>query len=371
MKRLSFLKHLGLGASASALIGCYRPQKNNAPDTSAKLSLPNKPGTPTYEWKMVTTWPPGFPILGTMCQEYADWVSAMTAGSMHIEIYGGGELVPALEVFDAVSNGVVQMGHGASYYWAGKVPAAQFFSSVPFGMNAMQQTAWINEAGGMDLYRELYEPFGILPYVAGNTNAQMGGWFNKEINTIQDIQGLKMRMPGLGGRILSRAGGTPILSPGGEIYTNLERGVIDATEWIGPYHDYIMGFHEIAKYYYAPGWHETGSSLELLFHKASFESLPTYMQHVLATATYRLHQSIAEQMEVMNSLYLQKLKDEGIALRTFPETVLRALKTITRETLEDLAGQDETIRKVYSSYDEYRMQSDQLYDITEKILRNI
>ncbi|MEL6275686.1 MAG: TRAP transporter substrate-binding protein, partial [Bacteroidota bacterium] len=215
-----------------------------------------------YEWKMVTTWPPGFPILGEGCNLLADLVRVMSGGRLNIEVYGGGELVPALGAFDAVQQGAAQLGSGSPYYWAGKIPAAQFFSGYPFGLNAQQMNAWLIAGGGLELWQELYAEFGMVPFVGGNTGVQMGGWYNREINTVADFQGLKMRMPGLGGRVLEALGGTPVLLAGGEIYTGLERGVIDATEWVGPYHDYIMGFHEITKYYYYPGWHEPGTAFE-------------------------------------------------------------------------------------------------------------
>ena len=197
---------------------------------------------------MVTTWPPNFPILGEGCKLMADWVEKMSGGRLKIQVFGGGELVPPLEAFDAVSSGSVELANGASYYWAGKVPSAQFFATVPFGMNAQQMNGWILSGGGQELWDEVYAPFNVKGYPAGNTGVQMGGWFNKEINSLDDLKGLKMRIPGLGGKVINKAGATAVNVAGGEIYTNLERGVIDATEWIGPFHDYKMGFHKIAKY---------------------------------------------------------------------------------------------------------------------------
>ena len=226
-----------------------------------------------YKWKMTTTWSPNMPVLGEGCNLLSKWIYKMSGGRLDIKVYGGGELIPSLECFDAVSNGAVEMGSGASYYWAGKIPAAQFFSSVPFGMNSKQMNSWIISGGGHELYKEIYEPFGLLPFAGGNTSIQMGGWFNKEINSISDLKGLKMRIPGFGGKVLSKSGGTAVTVAGGEIYTNLERGVIDATEWIGPYHDYLMGFYQVAKYYYYPGWHEPGGVLEIIVNKEKFYQL--------------------------------------------------------------------------------------------------
>ncbi len=233
---------------------------------------------------MVTTWPPTLPILQDSAKLVAKWVEEMSEGRMKITVYGGGELIPSLEVFEAVTQGVAEMGHGASYYWAGKAPAAQFFGSVPFGMNAQQMISWLYSGGGLQLWEELYAPLNLVPMPVGNTGPQMGGWFKREINSPSDLQGLKMRIPGLGGDVIKRAGGSAILSALGEIYTNLERGVIDAAEWIGPYHDYLQGFHKAAEYYYYPGWQEPQTVTELMINKSAFDALPPYLQNIIRTA---------------------------------------------------------------------------------------
>jgi len=191
----------------------------------------NKPNK-VFHWKMTTTWPPNFPVVGEVAEKYAQWVEELSNGQIKIKIYGGGELVPPLEAFDAVSQGSIEMGCGVSYYWAGKTPAAQFFAAVPFGMNSQQITSWLETGGGYELWKKTYAKFNLVPFMGGNTGVQMGGWFNKEINTVEDFKGLKMRLPGIGGRVLEKAGGAAVLVAGSEVYTSLERGVIDATEWI-------------------------------------------------------------------------------------------------------------------------------------------
>ena len=305
----------------------------------------------TYRWKMITTWPPNFPILGEGCNQFAQWVNEMSGGRMEITVYGGGELVPSLEVFDAVSNGAVELGHGAAYYWAGKLPAAQFFSTVPFGMNAQQMNAWLVSGDGLKLWQETYAPFDLLPFPGGNTGMQMGGWFNQEINAVSDIQGLKMRIPGIGGKVFTRAGGTAVLSAGGEIYTNLERGVIDATEWIGPYHDYQMGFYQVAKYYYYPGWHEPGTALELFANRPKYEALPSDLQAIITAATNRLNSWSFAESEKMNSVYAKKLADEeGVQYRRFPEEVLNAFKADTEEILDGMVANDPIGKTIYDNY---------------------
>ena len=204
----------------------------------------------TFNWRLVTSWPKNYPGLGMAPERIADLVEEMSDGQMKITVYGAEEQVPAFGVFDAVSSGSHQMGHSGGYFWKGKVPAAQFFTSVPFGLTADEINAWVNRGGGLELWREIYAPFNIYPIPAGNTGTQMFGWFNKEINSLEDIKGLKMRIPGIGGEVLKEAGGIPVTLPGGELFTALQTGVIDATEWVGPYNDLTFGFHQAAKYYY-------------------------------------------------------------------------------------------------------------------------
>ncbi len=201
-------------------------------------------------WKLVTTWPKNLPGLGHTPEVFADMVREMSAGRLDIRVYGAGEIVPAFEVFDAVSSGVAELGHGASYYWKGKIPAAVFFTAVPFGMTAQEMNGWLHYGGGMALWEEAYAPEGIVPLAGGSTGVQMAGWFNREINSVGDLRGLRMRIPGLAGEVFSGAGGEAVRIPGGEIYTALQTGVIDAVEWVGPYNDLALGLHEIAEYYY-------------------------------------------------------------------------------------------------------------------------
>ena len=202
----------------------------------------------TFAWRMVTTWPKNFPGLGQAPERLAERVRQMSGGRLTIKVYGAGELVPALEVFDAVSQGTVQLGNGAAYYWKGKVPMAQFFATVPFGLTAQEMNGWLYFGGGMELWRRLYARFNLVPLAAGNTGTQMGGWFNREINSLADVKGLKIRMPGLGGEALGKAGATAVNMPGGEIFTSMQTGVVDAAEWVGPYNDLAFGLHQASRY---------------------------------------------------------------------------------------------------------------------------
>lgn len=320
-------------------------------------SSPNVITSKKYKWKMVTTWPANFPVLGEGCVRFADWVKEMSAGQLEIKVYGSGELIPALECFDAVSGGAAEMANGVSYYWAGKAAATQFFAAVPFGMNAQQFNAWIYHGGGQELWTDLYAGFGLVPMAGGNTGIQMGGWYNKAIDSIDDFKGLKMRMPGLGGKVLSKVGGTAVLSAGSEIYTNMERGVIDATEWIGPYHDYLMGFADISKYYYAPGWHEPGANLENFFNKRAYDSLPKHLQAILHAASVKLNLWTLSEFEARNNHYMQKIVNEGkVEVRTFEPEIIDVLRDKAAEVMTELCDSDLRSKQVYDSYSKFQKQ---------------
>jgi TRAP-type mannitol/chloroaromatic compound transport system substrate-binding protein len=324
----------------------------------------------TNEWKMVTTWPPNFPIIGEACNRLADLVESLSNSRIKIRVYGGGELVPSLEAFDAVKNGVAEIGSGSPYYWAGKIPAAQFFSTVPFGMNAQQMNAWILVGEGYNLWKEVYQTHNLIPFPGGNTGVQMGGWFNKPIESVSDLKSLKMRIPGIGGKVLEKAGGTPVLLAGGELYTGLERGIIDATEWLGPFHDQSMGFQDIAKYYYAPGWHEPGTLLEFFVNKSVFEELPADLQQIIETACLSINHWVLSKMEAANAAALKKLIQLGVEIRTFPEYVIEELRTYTKTVIDEMINKDPLSRKIYASYLKFQTQSSDYASFTEKVYYN-
>ncbi|MEH0156684.1 TRAP transporter substrate-binding protein [Limibacter armeniacum] len=351
LERRNFIKKIATAAGSFAAGATLTSCNQNPSDKPVNIQTSTK----TYKWRCVTVWPPNFPVLGTAVVDMAKELEHLSSGRLKIQVYGAGELVPALEVFDAVQLGAVQMGHSASYYWAGKMPSSVFFTSIPFGMVAEQMNAWLFYGGGWELWRELYEPLGIVPFPCGNTGVQMGGWFNKEINSIQDIQGLKMRMPGLGGKVIAKSGGSAVTVPGGEIYTNLERGVIDATEWIGPYHDYLMGFHKIAQYYYYPGWHEPGSVLELICNKKALEELPSELQEMVKTVAIKYNNLILSEFEAKNNEYLQRIfRESDVELRAFPEEVMKALKKNTEDVLQGLTTSDPFAKKVYDNFNKFK-----------------
>lgn len=304
-----------------------------------------------FHWKLVTTWPKNFPGLGTAPEKFAEVVNTMSQGRLQIRVYGAGELVPAMGVFDAVSAGSVQAGHGAAYYWKGKLPSAIFFTGVPFGMTAQEMNGWLYHGGGMALWREAYAPFNLVPFAAGNTGVQMAGWFNREINTVDDIKGLKMRIPGSGGEVWTRLGGAAVTLPGGELYTSLQTGVIDATEWVAPYNDLAFGFHEVTKYYYYPGWHEPGSTLELIINKQAFETLPEDLQKMVEVAARYANADMLDEYTARNNAALVELIEKHhVQVKRLPDPVLKALHAASDDYLQELAEGDAFTGKVYRSW---------------------
>ncbi len=359
MKRRDFLKKTGAGAAA-AVAGTAVA----APAVWAKGK--------TYNWKMVTTWPPNLPVLQTGAERFAKRVGQVSEGRIKIKVFAGGELVPPMNVFDAVSQGTVECGSGASYYWAGKVPAAQWFAAVPFGLNAQGINAWLYSGGGLKLWEEVYAPFNLIARPQGNTGVQMGGWFRKEMKTIGDYKGLKMRIPGLGGKVIAKAGGTVVLLPGGEIFTSLERGVIDATEWVGPMHDLRMGFYKAAKYYYYPGWHEPGTCLEVMFNKKKYDSLPKDLQAIIDAVAMETNLWSLSEFEAGNGAALQELiTKHKVQLVRFPDKLLDDLRKLAKETMEEEAAKDAMSRKVHEAFKKFKKQVGIWGSVSENAYYNV
>ena len=308
-----------------------------------------------FEWKLVTSWPKNFPGLGTAPENFARLVERMSAGRLKIKVFGAGQLVPAFEVFDAVSQGITEMGHGASYYWTGKAEETVFFTGVPFGLNAQEINGWLHYGGGLELWRELYEPFNLVPFAGGNTGVQMAGWFNREINSMEDIKGLKMRIPGLGGEVITRAGGTSVTMPGNELYTSMQTGVIDATEWVGPYNDLALGFHQVAKYYYYPGWHEPGSMLEFIVNSDAFEILPDDLKAIVEVATRAVNQDMLDEYTAKNNQALAELiQKHGVKLRKLPEPVLSELRKLSKQVLIEISTRNDLSKRIAESVQNFK-----------------
>ncbi len=322
-------------------------------------------------WKMVTTWPKNFPGMGTGANYLAQLIGDMSDGRIKVRVYGANELVPPFEIFDAVSRGTAEMGHGASYYWKGKTEAAQFFSAVPFGLTAQEMNGWLYHGGGMALWQEVYAPFGLVPTAAGNTGVQMGGWFNREIRSLDDLKGLKMRIPGLGGEVLQRLGGTPVNLPGGELFTALESGNIDATEWVGPYNDLAFGFYKIARYYYYPGWHEPGTTLECFINAKAYRALPRDLQSIVTNACKVANLDMLSEYTARNNDALETLvKKHKVVLKRFPDAVLEKLRALSDEVVAEVAAKDALTGKVHASFRTFRDQVTAWHRVSEQAYLN-
>ncbi|MDH5377614.1 MAG: TRAP transporter substrate-binding protein [Gammaproteobacteria bacterium] len=354
MDRRKFITGTGVGALA---VGLGSVSQVHAKDV--------------IKWKMVTTWPKNFPGLGTGANFLAKLINEMSGGRMEVKVYGAGELVPPFEVFDTVAKGSAEMGHGVSLYWKGKAAAAPFFAGIPFGLTAAEMNAWLYHGDGLKLWQDLYKPFGLIPEPAGNSGVQMAGWFNKEINSLNDINGLKMRIPGIGGEVIRRAGGTPVNIPGGEIFSSLKSGNIDATEWIGPYNDLAFGFHKAAKYYYYPGWQEPGSALEVLINENAFKKLDKDLQIIVRQACRVSNDELTAEYTAKNASALRTLKEEHkVNVKKLPDDVLKKLRTISDEVVADLAKSDAASKKILDSVVSFREEVKAWHDISERAYLN-
>lgn len=342
MKRRDFLKTVGVGAAAAGLF----------PATKALAQGQE------FKWKMVTSWPPGLIILQEGAERFAKRVAELSNGRLKIDVFAGGVLVPPLGGFDAVSQGNVECASTASYYWAGKVPAAQFFTAIPFGLMYDQMTTWLMAGGGLELWNEIYAKSNLVALPFLNTGQQMGGWFRKEIKSVEDIKGLKMRAVGLGGKVMAKLGAAITLLPGPEIVPALEKGAVDAAEWVGPAHDLKLGFPKVAKFYYYPGWQEPCAQAELMVNKKAWESLPKDLQGIMATTAAEFNAWSYAQFELQNSKALSDMKKQfpDLQVRRLPDDVLKAMRKASEEVLSEEAAADKTgdFKRVLDAYRKFR-----------------
>ncbi|MEX0298130.1 MAG: TRAP transporter substrate-binding protein, partial [Kordiimonas sp.] len=301
--------------------------------------------------KMVTSWPKNFPGMGTGAERLAKRIEALSDGRIKVKVYAAGELVGALEGFDAVSQGKADMYHAAEYYWQGKSPAFNFFAAVPMGLTAGEMNAWVRFGGGQELWDELSGQFNIKPFMGGNTGTQMGGWYQKDINSIEDFQGLRIRMPGLGGEVMKRLGATPVTKQGGEIFQALSQGNIDATEWVGPWNDLAFGFHTIVKKYYYPGIHEPGTTLSLGLNKDLWEEMDAQDRAIIEHASMAENDAMLAEFNANNGRALNTLTDEhSVELKRFDDSILEKLSKVSAEVLADAAKNDDFTKKVFESF---------------------
>lgn len=303
------------------------------------------------EWRMVTSWPKNLPGPGITAQRLADRIGQMSDGRLSVKLHAAGEIVPALEVFSAVSSGVAQIGHTASLFWAGKMPAAPLFTAAPFGLTPLEHITWIDHGGGQSLWDELYAPHGIRPFMAGNTGFQMGGWFARPVDSLAHFSGLKMRIPGLGGLVMQKLGAVPVTIAPPEIFTGMQSGVIDATEFLGPASDMAMGFYKVAKYYYGPGWHEPNGTGEALVSLEAFNALPDDLKAIVSAACATENIFSVGEAEWANAAALEKLTTRfGVELRQFPDDFIAAARKASGEVMDELAETDELTGRIVESY---------------------
>lgn len=350
MKRRDFLKKTATGAVIAGA----------APAVLASGS--NK----KIHWRMATSWPKSLDTIYGGAVTVAKRVSELTNGNFRITPYAGGELVGGLGVFDAVSQGTVEMGHTASYYYIGKNPVFAFDTALPFGLTYRQQNAWLYKGGGGELLSKSFADFNIKALPAGNTGVQMGGWFRKEVNTVADLKGLKMRIPGLGGKVMSRLGATVQVIPGGEIYPALERGVIDATEWIGPYDDEKLGFYKVAKYYYAPGWWEPAPTLSLYINSKKWDSLPKEYQEAVTSAAADANISMMVDYDTKNPAALARLLSHGVELKSFSDEIMKAAHKESFALYDELSAKHADYKKVFVQWNDFRKKSNKWMSVAEQ-----
>lgn len=354
MRRRDFVKKATLGAAGAGIVSACGGSDSGGMVASAEAAAVQGP---EVTWRLATSFPPSLDILHGAAERIAERVGELTGGRFTMRVYAANELVPALQVMDAVQQGTVQAGYTGGYYYVGKNPALAFDSTVPFGLNARQQNAWLLHGGGLELMREVYADFGIINFLAGNTGAQMGGWFRRPVGSLADIQGLRMRIPGIGGEIMTRLGASVQVLGGPEIYPALERGAIDATEWVGPYDDEKLGFHEIAPNYYMPGWWEPGLSAVLQVSLAAWNELPPAYQALIETVTREATLDQLARYDVENPKALARLvNDHGVTLRAYSDDILQAAWRESNAYLEEQAAADPAFRRVYESWNAYRQQ---------------
>ena len=336
MNRRKFIARAGLAAGATA-----------AASTLAAPAIAQS----RKEMAIVSTWPRDFPGLGTSAQRLAARITELTEGSIVTEYFAAGERVGAFDSFDEVASGNSQAYIGADYYWKGKHPGLAFFTSVPFGLTYTELDAWMKFGGGQELYDELTAGFGLKSLPCGNTGVQMGGWFNKEINSADDLKGLKMRIPGLGGDVMAKLGASPVSLPGGQIYENLVSGSIDATEWVGPWNDYFLKFYEAAKYYYYPGMHEPGSQLTMGFNADFWGGLTATEQAILVAACREENAMQMAETNANNGTYLTRLiNDHGVELRRFNDDVYDAFGGAAEEVFAEARSHSDLANRIYESF---------------------
>ncbi len=348
--RRRFLRGAAVGAAGATLVGCAGGEPA---DGSGPAVHTNKRVT----WRLASSFPRSLDTLFGCAETLSECLETMSGGRFRLHTYSAGELVPAFNVLDAVQQGTAQVGHSASYYYIGKNPVLAFDSCVPFGLTARQQHSWLYEGGGAEALAGVFSDFNVRSFPAGSTGVQMGGWFRHEIRSLADLNGLRMRIPGLGGQVMDRLGVNVQQLPGGEIFLALERGAIDATEWVGPYDDERLGFHKIANYYLYPGWWEPGPTLSFYVNEKAWASLSSEQQRMFRAASTEAAMRMTAQYDAVNPPALQRLIDGGTKVVPFPADVMVAAEKASFELFEELAAADGTYRTIYDGWKKVRQQA--------------
>ena len=365
MKRREFLGMAAkgaVGAAALGIVGCADGEStavvDQAQETADEVAevISQESGFPEITWEVATSWPLSLDTIFGGAEIFAARISAITGGKFNIIPRAAGELAGGLEVLNVVEQGSVQIGHTASYYYIGKSPATAFGTALPFGLTTRQQNAWLYEGGGLKLMQDFYaDKFNVIQFPAGNTGAQMGGWYNKEINTAADLQGLKMRIPGLGGQVMDKLGATVQVLPGGEIFQALQTGAIDATEWVGPYDDQKMGFHTVSKYYYYPGWWEPGPTLEVQINLDEWKKLPEEYQAAVEAAAVEANMGMMARYDAKNVDALKVIQEESdVELRAFSTEVLDAAREASFALYDETIQADSDFAAIFPSWNKFR-----------------
>lgn len=355
MERRAFLKQGALGAAALA--------------SSTALLAEDKPATaglPELNWRLTSSFPKSLDAIYGGAEVFAGMLEKLTDGKFKVRVFAAGEIVPGLQVLDAVQNATVEAGHTVSYYYFGKDPTFAFDAAVPFGLTSRQQTAWMMQGNGMKLMRELFAEYNIVNFMGGSTGVQMGGWFRKEINTVKDLEGLKFRVGGFAGRVMSKLGVVPQQIPGGDIYPALEKGTIDAAEWVGPYDDEKLGFAKVAKNYYTPGWWEGGPQVSFYVNKEQWEKLPPAYQAAWEAATLYAHTDMLAKYDAKNPQALANLLGSDVKLRPFPDEVLEACFKASVETYEEESAKNPKFKKVFDDWKVFRNNEAQWFNVAEQ-----
>ena len=374
MNRRDFLTTTTLTSTALVLGGCNESNRqaidySKHPKKKTEQKRVNINKAKKTVIKLATSWPAHFPIMGIGVERFAQRIKDISGGSLEIKIYPKNTLLPALAVFDACSSGQIDAFHSGPYYWKGKNSAFSLYSGMPFGFTAEEINSWMLFGGGLELWREQYSKYNLYPFMGGNTNIQMGGWFKKPIKSLEDMKGLKMRIPGLGGEVFSKMGVNPILLPAGEIYTSLERGVIDATEWVGPALDIKMGFYKVAPYYYS-GWHEPGSILELTFNKNMWSTLAEEHKAMIEVSSSEMNSNMTYEFHAQNIQALQKLKDLDITMMQYPQDVIKAGKIALDDVVNELSSKNKDFASVYTSIEKHLKLSKEWSNISLRYFLN-